>query len=329
MAQDDRKGQPPSTRGRAPAPSAPDTPDARHMNAPPPPEAPETAEPAAPEAQPGEAMEGDGTTDDAAGEELEQIEESESDRLRREIEEARQSLQAKETALARVEAQRLAAEATARMVEDYAKELPALTASEEGLEQYRLAETSFLGKFLDEPTMQKIADAAANRQEEIDALRRKIEQTAGKAQERKRDLEAAKGTAAAAKGRADALKRPAASIRDRLKAAEATRTEAQKATDEGNYALAYYLIMDDGRLAELVRAEPRIIPPSDLEKAISEAAAGQREAEQRAAALESEVKGLDAALQTDRARLAALEAKFEAGVRDSLAALNPKPAEAA
>ena len=51
MAQDDRKGQPPATRGRGPAPNAPDTPDTRAIRAPPPPEAPEPRrEPALPPA---------------------------------------------------------------------------------------------------------------------------------------------------------------------------------------------------------------------------------------------------------------------------------------
>lgn len=44
MAQDDRKGQPPPSRGRLPAPPVPDTPDTRPINAPPPPEAPDDAD---------------------------------------------------------------------------------------------------------------------------------------------------------------------------------------------------------------------------------------------------------------------------------------------
>jgi hypothetical protein len=383
MVQNDRKGQPPSTRGRSPAPSAPDTPDTRDINAPPPPEAPETRQ----EAEPVDAVAGDGTVD--AGEELESGEnvmdaqeggggqegaggqemvgggvtvggeevtggeevaggeegvggggpgganaggaggESESDRLRREIGETEKALEAKKAELARAEERRKAEEATAKMVADYAAEIPALTATEDGLRQYKLAQTSFLSKYLDAATMQKIADASAALQREIDELAAQIEADSETAAAKKAGLDAAKAKAAAAKAKAEALKRPGASIRDRLKAAEAIRAEADKASDAGNYALAYWLIMDGGRLDEKVRAEPRVIPKSELDAAVRQSAADQAAAEREVAALEGEVKALDAGLQADRAQLAALNAKFEAKVRDSLAQFNPKPAAAA
>jgi ATP-dependent Lon protease len=319
MAQDDRKGQPPATRGKSPAPSAPDTPDARNMIAPPPPEAPETR--SVPES---EAAGGGGNVATGGG-----GGESDSDRLRREIADAEKAVEAKKAELARVEEQRKAEEATAKMVGDYAAEIASLTAAEDGLRQYRLAETSFLGKFLDAAAMQAVANVAAGPQQEIDTLAAKIDQDTQAAGDKKRALDAAKPAAAAAKASADALQRPGASIRDRLKAADAIRAEAKKASDDGNYALAYWLIMDGGRLDQKVKAEPRILPASELEAAARQAAAQQAEAEQKAAALQDELKALEASLQADQARLAGLKATFETRVRASLAALNPKSAEAA
>lgn len=315
MAQDDRKGQPPSTRGKSPAPSAPDTPNTRNMKAPPLPEAPET--PPAP--VPADGIAGGGA---ASGE-------SDSDRLRREIGEAEKALEDKKAELTRAEEQRKAEEATAKMVADYTKELPALTATEDGLKQYRLAETSYLSKFLDAAAIKQIADASAAPQQEIDDLATKIEADAKAAADKRAKLDAAKGKAAAAKARAEALKRPAASIRDRLKAADDIREEAKKASDAGNYAVAYWLVMDDGRLDEKVKAQPRIIPASELETAVRKSAADQTKAEQDVAALDGKIKALDAGLEADRARLAALKAKLEAKVRESLAELNPNSAEAA
>jgi len=337
MAQDDRKGQPPSTRGRSPAPTAPDTPDTRDINPPPPPEEPE-AEPAP---EPVDAMAGDGTVDAGTGEEADGGNASagaspgsaggktESDRLRDEIAEAEKALEAKKAEFAHVEERRKAEEATAKMVADYAKEIPALTATEDGLRQYQLAETSFLSKFLDAGTMQNIADASAAQQRAIDDLEAKVGTKAKAVADKRAQLDAAKERAAAAKAKGEALKRPATSIRDRLKAADAVRTEAKKASDAGNYALAYWLIRDGGRLEEKIRAEPRVIPASQLEAAMRQSAADQAAAEREAAALEAEVKPLEVDLQADRAALAALKTSFEAKVRASLAQFNPKSAEAA
>lgn len=322
MAQDDRKGKA-SEPGKAPAPTAPDTPDTREIQAPPPPEEP-VVQPSPPE-PPAAPAEG-GNRAAAAGK---GGGESESDRLRREIGEAEKALDAKKAELAQAEERRKAEEATVKMVQDYAREIPALTAREDALRQYRLAQTSFLAKFLDAATMQKIANVAAAPQQEIDALTAKIDGDAQTAETKKGDLAAAKAAAAAAKAQAEALKRPAASIQNRLKAAEAIGSDAKKAADAGNYALAYWLIMDGGRLDESVQSEPRIMPASDFETALRQAAADQAQAEQNAAALESEVGALNASLQADRARLAALQARWEPTVGDSLAALNPKPAEAA
>lgn len=355
MPQDDKKG-PSSTRGKSPAPTAPDTPDTRAMHAPASPEPPETEQ----EAEPVEAMEGDGTADADAGEEADSGGEadsgeeadsdegpgdaggggagadtggaggkSEPDRLRDEIAAAEKALEAKKAALARAEERHKAEEATAQIVADYKKEIPALTAIEDGLKQTRLAEISFLGKFLDEATIGKIEAASAAPQREIDDLAATIEAGSQAAAGKKAELEAAKAKTADAKAKAEALKRPAASIRDRLKAADAIRAEAHKASDAGNYALAYWLIMAGGRLDEKMKAEPRIIPASDLDAAVRQAASDQAKAEQDAARLEGEIKALEAGLQADRAKLAALNANREARVRDSITKLNPKSAKAA
>jgi hypothetical protein len=326
MAQDDPKGQPPATRGKSPAPTAPNAPDTHSMTAPPPPEAPANALAPAESRSTAEAtpagVAGQEAPEGAAGE-------SDSDRLRREIAEAEQALAAKRAALAAAEDKRKAEAAAAKLVDDYSKEAAALTATAEGLRQYQLAETSFLSKFLDAPTMQKIADASAGPEQEVHDLKAKIDADSQAAAAEKAKLDAARQRAAAAKAKAEGLKRPAASIRDRLKAADAARTEAKKASDAGNYALAYWLIMDGGRLDALLKQEPRILQAAELPAAMAQSAIEQATAEADLAALEGRIKGLDAGIQTDKARLTGLTARLEATVRESLAQFNPKSAAAA
>ena len=326
MAQDDPKGQPPATRGKSPAPTAPDAPDTHNMTAPPPPEAPANEPAPAESGATAEAapptVAGDNPAEGGAGE-------SDSDRLRREIAEAEQALAAKRAALAAAEDKRKAEAAAAKLVDDYSKEVAALTATAEGLRQYQLAETSFLSKFLDAPTMQKIADASAGPEQGIHDLQAKIDADTQAAAAEKAKLDAARQRAASAKAKAEALKRPAASVRDRLKAADAVRTEAKKASDAGNYALAYWLIMDGGRLDALLKQEPRILQAADLPAAMTQAGSEQAAAEADLAALEGRVQALDAGIRADTARLAALNARLDAKVRESLAQFNPKSAAAA
>lgn len=321
MVQDDRKGQPPSTRGRSRAQNAPDTPDTRGVKAPPPPEAPEASDTAA-----GAPRAGDGITSAEAGE---QPEEGESQRLRREIDEARQALKSKEAELARVEAQRQADEAAAKMVSDYSAEVPALKASEQELRQYQTAETSFLNEVLPPAARAAIAEVHKAPEQEIAGLRARIEQEERDAAEARRALGEARQAAAEAKDKAEALKRPAASIRDRIKGADAVRAEAMKARDAGHYALAYWLVMSGGRLERAIAAEPAIIPPKELGAAIKAAAAGQDEADERVATLTKQAETIDAALQKDRTRLAELQRSLDATVLAALSKLNPQTAAAA
>jgi hypothetical protein len=358
MAQDERKGHTASARGRLPASSAPDTADAHGMHAPPSPEAPGAPQ-SQPATEPVDTAAGQGTADagesgnggdtgggsagggsagggsagggtggagtggGAAGGA------SEIKELKDKIDQANKNLDVLKAQLTLAEDLHRATEATEKMVGDYAKEREALKATEEELIQYRAAEALFLSKFLDDAKMKAIAKASAEQQQKIDDLTTKIKTDERTAADKRAHLDKAKAEAAAAKAEAEALKRPAASIRDRLKAADAIRTEAMKASDSGNYALAYWLIMDHGRLDEKIKGKPRIIPESDLKAAVEQSAANQIKAEQLVAALEGEVKTLDAGLLADRAMLASLSAKNEATVRDILAQFNPKSAEAA
>lgn len=324
MAQDDRRRQPPSTRGQSPAPTAPDTPASHEMNAPPLPEAPD-----APDASPPADAPAAAPAPAAAESETGTGTETETERLRREVREAQQSLEAKEEALARHEAQRQAEEATATMVNDYAAEVPALNAHTRGLRQYQTAETSFLEEILPAQTRADIADVDKAPRKEIDDLRAKIDKEEGDAAKARRDLADARATAAAARERSEALKRPAASIKDRLKGADAVRSDAKKASDLGNYALAYWLVMEGGKLDQAIEAEPEIIAPAALSAAIATAADEQAKADKAVEELESQVAALDTSLQEDRTRLATLERTVDATILAALAKLNPPSAEAA
>jgi hypothetical protein len=87
--------------------------------------------------------------------------------------------------------------------------------------------------------------------------------------------------------------------------------------------------MDGGRLDALLKQEPGILQAAELPAAMAQSAIEQATAEADLAALEGRIKGLDAGIQTDKARLTGLTARLEATVRESLAQFNPKSAAAA
>jgi colicin import membrane protein len=318
MAQDDRKQRPPASRGRSPAPNAPDIPDMKAIHAPPPPEPPVTqptaaAAPAPPAGQPSPAAEGD----DATG------------RLEQAVEAAQKALKEKQDALARYKEQREADKAAAKLVDDYAAEEDALKRAGRDLEQYQVAETSFLSKFLDAATMEKIADAAKTAQAEIDALAATVASHEASAAAKRKARDDARAAADDARRKAEALKRPAASIRERLKAADAIRTEAMKASDAGKYALAYWLIMPGGKLDQAIKAEPHILDHEALRAQVTIGRKAQDDSEQALALSEQELKQAEDALRDEQVRLVDLRRKFDATVLDEVAALNPTIVKAA
>jgi hypothetical protein len=341
MAQDDSKGQPASTRGKSPAPSAPGSPDTRGMNAPPPPEAPETEsepEPADGGTEPdaidaGDAPDDGGSSGDADGGSSGDADggsasgTSESELLSR-IEEAEKDLEAMKADLARAEERRKADEAATAMVNDYKAELPALEALEAGLRQYQTAETRYLETVLPASAVAAIKEVDKVPRKNIDDLRVKVENGERDAAEARRDLTEARAEADAAKQRSEALKRPAASIRDRLKGADAVRAEAKKASDSGHYALAYWLVREGGKLDQAM-AGPAKTRPEDLAAEIRKAAAEQATAEEAVEALENRVKELDASLQEDRTKLATSQRTVDVTILTELAKLNPPSVEAA
>lgn len=339
MAQDDRKGHPPGSRGRAPDPTATDTPSTRDLNAPPSPEPPAT--------QPTDAGPPAAATDEnkgsraagpapktpdsnsAAGDSDEDLPGDKTDDLKKAVEAAKKALKEKEEALARYKEQREADKAAAKLVDDYAAEEDALKLANRDLEQYQLAETSFISRFLDSATMTKIAEAAKTAQAKIDALAAKIGGQEATATAKRKARDDARDKAAEARRNAEALQRPAASIRERLKAADAIRSEAKKASDDGKYALAYWLIMPGGKLDQAIKGEPRILDHKDLRVQVKTTRKAQEDAEQALAQREAELKEAEDLLRDEQVRLVDLRRRFDATVQENVAALNPTIVKAA
>jgi hypothetical protein len=343
MAQDDLKGRPAGGRGRAPAPSTTDISSAPAINAPPSPETPVTqptaaAPPAAAADEAGDANEGSGAPDaeepgpDSGGGETERNEDPPEDRsgdLEAEVEEARQALRDKEAKLARHKEEVAAEQAAGELVKAYGAEVDALRLAEQDLKQYQEAEMRFLSRFLDPDTTDKIKAAATAAQANIDRLTAKVSTDEADVAARRTARDHAREAAAAARKRADALKRPAGSIRERLKAADAIRSEAKKASDEGKYALAYWLVMENGKLDEAINAEPRILDQDKLRDHVKDARKAQGETEQALTESEQALKGAEDRLREDQAELADRRKKFDAAVLEAVAALNPPIVQAA
>ena len=145
-------------------------------------------------------------------------------------------------------------------------------------------------RYLDSETISKIEAAAETAQEEIDELVGKVSTDEAEVVTKRKTRDDAKEEAAKAKAKADALKRPAGSIRDRLKAADAIRSEAKKASDDGKYALAYWLVMPGGKLDKAIQADPPILDPGDLRQQVDAARKAQEDAEKALADREKELK---------------------------------------
>ncbi|HYG47481.1 MAG TPA: hypothetical protein VD846_06005 [Allosphingosinicella sp.] len=336
MAQDDPEGQTPATRGRSRATTAAISTDTRAINAPPPPEdvgtPPGAADPpaaasddaaggnegggAGPERT--DAPTGAGERDGGGG-----GSEDRTGQLAEAVEAARNALKEKEEELVRYKAQREADAAEDKLVRDYAGEENALRLADEDLEDYRQAEISFLHRFLDSGTREKIENAARTAQAEIESAGSSVKTQEDIAAARRKERDEAKDEAAKARRRAQELKRPAASIKERLKAASAIRSEARKASDEGKYALAYWLIMPGGRLEQAIKAEPPIWRPEDLRKEVKAARAALEAAEQRLADREEALKAAEELLAREQARLDEKRRGFDAAVLEKVAALNP------
>ncbi|HLL31182.1 MAG TPA: hypothetical protein VK403_09325 [Allosphingosinicella sp.] len=343
MAQDDRKGQPPATRGKAPAPATTDISSAPEIHAPPPPEPPVIQPTAAdpPAAAAGEAGDGDDASGaagaaeagpDAGSGEPEGDEDSPEDRtgdLEAEVEDAKQALKEKEAKLARHKEEVAAEQAAADLVKAYGAEVNALRLAEKDLEQYQEAETRFLSRFLDSEATEKIKAAATAAQAEIDRLAAKVSTDEADVAAKRKARDDAREEAAKARKRADSLKRPASSIRERLKAADAIRSQARKASDDAKYALAYWLVMPKGKLDEAIKAEPRILDPDKLRGHVKDARKAQQEAEQALTDREQALKEAEDKLRKDQAELADRRKKFDATVLKAVAALNPPIVKAA
>lgn len=342
MAQDDRKGQP-VTRGKAPAAAPADTSSAPEINAPPPPEGPVTqptdaAPPAAAADEPGDGDYGSATagasdaSPDAGSGDPEDDEHPPEDRtgdLEAEVEDAKKALKEKEEKLARHKEEVAAEQAAADLVKAYADEEDSLRLAEKDLEQYQEAETRFLTRFLDSETMSKIADAAKAAKAEIDGLAAKVGDDEAEVAAKRKTRDDARDEATKAREKADALKRPAGSIRDRLKAADAIRSQARKASDDGQYALAYWLVMPKGKLDKAIKAGPRILDHGKLRDQVKAARKAQEEAEQALSKSEQALKKAEDKLREDQVQLADHRKKLDATVLEAVAALNPPIVKAA
>jgi hypothetical protein len=334
MAQDDRKGHRPGSSGKAADSLATDAPSTRDINAEPAPERPATqptdARPPAAAADGNKGSKAAGAAPKTPEQDSDENPPGdETDDLEEAVEAAKKALKEKEEELARYKEQREADKAAAKLVDDYAAEEDALKLANHDFEQYQLAETSFLSQFLDSATMTKISEAAKTAQAEIDALAAKIGGQEATAAAKRKARDAARDKAAEARRKAEALQRPAASIRDRLKAADAIRSEAKKASDDGKYALAYWLVMPDGKLDQAIKGEPRILDHDDLRKQVKTAHKAQEDAEQALAKREEELKKAEDVLRDEQVRLVELRRKFDATVLENVAALNPTIVKAA
>jgi hypothetical protein len=317
MAQNERTGR--GGKGeRADRPSDPDT-DPRSSQAQP-----------APEAPVGEVSEAGDDGDDSSGGgggDGDEKPRSEQEVLA-ELKDAQDAVDGLEAELAAIRDESRRDEENDRIIADYAAQVAALKAGEAELELYRTAEITFLEKMLPAEVREAVAKVAGELQDELDGLAGDVDNAQAALDLQQRLIDEAKAADENATRNLDRLVKPVDPIRAKLRDGEALRTAANKAEEAGDYALAFWLVMDTGRLRQRLAEDP-ISEPEALRKEIDDARRAQAAARAGIPALEAPVAGLAKALDGAKAAHETARSTLDERVLQRVSELNPKSAEPA
>lgn len=334
MPQSDRRGRGGSDPGPGAAPD-PDT-DPRSIHPEPPPEAPlgevpaaapdEPAEPPAAESMPIAPDEAAPATLAEGGPE-EETERTEEDVLA-ELEEAQAGVDQLERELAILREESRRKDELDRRVAQYQAQYDGLKTSRDSLTLFRTAEITFLETMLPDDAPGAIAAVEPGLRAEADDLALEAEDAAAKVEAQRRDLDAARETEAAARREVERLAAPAEPIRAKLKEAAALRTAANEAEEQGDYALAYWIVMDGGRLQQRLEDE-ELLDPETLAARIEEAQQAAADARADVTRLEAPLADLTRARDEARAARDEADATLEARVLKHVSLFNSSPDEPA
>lgn len=250
--------------------------------------------------------------------------EDEEAKLARELKEAQDLVVTRDTALTALRERKKAASEAEALIKDYEKELPALRDGEKGLEQFRLAEIEFAEEMLPGAVRAKIDKVQADLEAEIAPTRARLAAAEAELRGEQTGLDNEKRRKSEAEAALKTLTAFGGAIRERLKRAEAVRSETNKAEDGRDYALAYWLVMEDGRLDAEVHGKPAIAEPGALRDAIVDERAKLAGAQAAITTGEAKVKKLGEEIKAKQAEVAAFDKVADKEARKRVSALNPK-----
>ncbi|OJF14206.1 coiled-coil domain-containing protein [Couchioplanes caeruleus] len=233
---------------------------------------------------------------------------------------ARQAKEAAENTLADKE-NRLAALRTVQRELDankqaYGAAYDKLKRDEKAYRDFLTSEKGSLEKLLG-PVADEVRKKAAALGDERKSLEREVDSRTTAATEAEAARDASKVKAKELSDRSGELKKLAATITARLALLKTRRDEITKASQAGQYALAYWLLTGRDYAAVLDR-EPKLIAPTGLAQALIDALDAQAKAEQRQADDERTVVRHRAELTDARKRLDDHLANGEARLRADL-----------
>jgi len=246
---------------------------------------------------------------------------SPDDRILEELEEAQAALKDAEAKLARHQASVKLEEELPKLLDDYESQYSDLRRDQKALEEYKSYEEDRLRSHLDAEERRAIERIEEQASDEIEDLGKRIERTDNRLSNWRKDLADKKKEIEDRKAELDEVKKAVASIRDRLKQAEAKKADVEKAYDAKDYARAYWLLSSNDKLTGLIDGQLRVLAVKDLAAEIRQRSGRYSDAIARTAATEAKIKAHEALLKADQDRLVELKKSLDDRIVQRLADL--------
>lgn len=214
-------------------------------------------------------------------------------------------------------------------VTDYRPEYPGLKAAETAYRDYSENEVKCLKEILGDANSQAVEKIAKEIRAAVVTLSDDIAAHETALAGKKKDRETKLKNRDRLKAEFESLMKPVASIKDRLKELETFKGEIRKAHDDGEYAIAYWLLIDAKKFAGRLNGKPKLFPPDQLRDALKVAWNAYRKVADEFQDLDADVQEAEKALVVEKAKLTDMKKNLDANIRSELTKLLPSRSEAA
>lgn len=214
-------------------------------------------------------------------------------------------------------------------VTDYRPKYPGLKAAQKAHRDYYDDERKCLKEILGDDCVTKVDAKVAELRAVVKTLSDDIAKDEKTLADTKKKRETALRDRDPLKAAFESLMKPAASINERLKELDAFKGEIRKAHDDGEYAIAYWLLTDCEKFEGRLDGELKLIDPDKLRAALKAAWEDYRDATKAFAKLDDEVQELEKAIEAKKTDLTKLEKNLDATIRLELTEIQPSRSKAA